>query len=183
MLSDFKKSIHGSLKIEDEEEYCVSEQSKSKIKNIYFDKGNTDDILIIRQNIEDCRPIENLFEEKTRIESCDFIVLICKNKDLHIFFCEIKSSNFLENREKALKQIRSSKIFLEYLCKNYKEHFDKHFEILLENNTRDIYIYPASNSQKQSTSASNKSGLKLKKVRADQNGDVRVKDIYNFFEI
>ncbi len=60
-----------------------------------FNKGNTDDILIIQQDIKhkNCQPIGKLFENKARVDSCDFIVLICKNKDSHIFFCEIKSSN------------------------------------------------------------------------------------------
>ncbi|MCH5323169.1 MAG: hypothetical protein J1E31_06340 [Helicobacter sp.] len=185
ILSDFKKSIHHSLKAKEEKGYlCVSEQEskKSTIKNIYFGKGNTDDILIIRQNIEDCRPIENLFEGKTRIKSCDFIVFICKNRDLHIFFCEIKSSISKENCEKALRQIRGSKIFLEYLCQNYKEYFDKDFEISLES-AKNIYIYPASNPQKKPTFASKKNGLNFEKVKVDSNGNTIQNDIYNFFRL
>lgn len=182
-LSDFRNAIHYSLKAKEKNGcLCVSEQEKSSlIKEIYFSKGNIDDILIIQQDINNCRPIENLFEEKSRVNSCDFIVLICKNKGLHIFFCEIKSSNSQKNHEKALKQINSSKIFFEYLYKNYLEHFEpKDFEISVENG-ENIYIYPASNSQKNLTFGSGKNRLKFKTVKIISDGNTKEYDIYDFF--
>lgn len=186
-LSNFRSAIHHSLKAKEKNGcLCVSEQEESSsIKEIYFSKGNVDDVLIIQQDIKhnNCRPIENLFEKKTRVDSCDFIVLICKNKELHIFFCEIKSSNSQKNREKALKQINSSKIFFEYLYKNYKEHFKTDdFEILLENAEK-IYIYPASTSQKNPTSGSSNNGLRIKKIKIDSNGNATENDIYHFFGV
>ncbi|TLE14181.1 hypothetical protein LS72_009075 [Helicobacter apodemus] len=150
-----------------------------------FNKGNTDDILIIQQDIKhkNCRPIEKLFENKARVDSCDFIVLICKNKDSHIFFCEIKSSNSQKNREKALKQINSSKIFFEYLYKNYLEHFNpKDFEISVEN-SKNIYIYPASISQKNSTFGSDKNYLEFRTIKMDLNGNTYIDNICKFFKI
>lgn len=184
-LSNFRNIIHHSLKAKEKNGcLCVSEQEESSsIKEIYFSKGNADDVLIIQQDIKNCRPIENLFEGKARVNSCDFIVLICKNKGLHIFFCEIKSSNNKENCKKALKQINSSKIFFEYLYKNYLEHFEtKDFEISVEN-SENIYIYPASNSQKNPTFAPSKNRLIFKKIKIDSNGNTTENDIYHFFGV
>lgn len=183
ILSNFKNSIHHSLKAKEVNGYlCVNEQEESsKVKSICFGKGNNDDILIIQQDVHNCRSIENLFENKSRVDSCDFIVFICKNTILHIFFCEIKSSNSKNNCNKALTQIASSKIFLEYLYKNYREHFDGSFEIILEN-AKSIYIYPASNSQKNSTFASEKGVLKLKPIEMIE-GNAVESDIYKFFGV
>ena len=185
-LSNFKDSIHHSLKAKEKNGcLCVSEQEKtSVIGDIYFNKGNNDDILIIQQDITKCRAIENLFEKKTRIDSCDFIILICKNKNLHIFFCEIKSSSSQKNREKALKQINSSKIFLEYLYKNYKQHFKVNdFDISLEN-AKNIYICPAASiSSKGKTSGSNKNVLEMKSIKIDSNGNASIGNVYSFLGI
>ncbi len=184
-LSNFKDSIHHSLKAKEKNGcLCVSEQEEtSVIGDIYFNKGNNDDILIIQQDITKCRAIENLFEKKTRVDSCDFIILICKNKNLHIFFCEIKSSSSQKNREKALKQINSSKIFLEYLYKNYKQHFKADdFDISLEN-AKNIYICPASISSKGKTSGSNKNVLEMKSIKIDSNGNASIDNVYSFLGI
>ena len=185
-LANFRNSIHHILKAKEKNGcLCVSEQDESSvIKDISFNKGNADDILIIQQDIKhnNCRPIENLFEKKTRVDSCDFIVLICKNGNLRIFFCEIKSSNNEENRKKALKQINSSKIFFEYLYKNYLEHFNSNnFEISIEK-SKNIYIYPASNSPKKLTFGS-KSELEFKKVEIDSSGNIHIDNIYKFFGV
>ena len=180
-LSHFKESIHHTLKAKEVSgQFCVSEQEyTSIIKNIYFNKGNRN-FLIIRQDAN-CMAIKNLFEDKKILDSCDFIVLLCKKK-LHIFFCEIKSSMSKENCQKAFKQMRSSKIFLEYLYQNYKEHFNSDFEMSVEEGEY-VYIYPASNSQKTPTYAKDDAlkQLKYKKV-AVANGDVNA-DIYNFFNL
>ncbi|EAL3917084.1 hypothetical protein ABV837_000105 [Campylobacter upsaliensis] len=184
-LSNFKDSIHHSLKTKEKNGcLCVREQEESsKIGDIYFNKGNNDDILIIQQDITKCRAIENLFEEKTRVDSCDFIVLICKNKNLHIFFCEIKSSNSQKNCEKALEQIDCSKIFFEYLYKNYKHHFKiDDFDISLEN-AKNIYIYPASISSKGKTFGSSKNVLKMKPIKINSGKNMIKNDIYHFFGV
>ncbi|MBS4274999.1 hypothetical protein [Campylobacter vulpis] len=183
-LSNFKNSIHHSLKAKEKNGcLCVSEQEESSvIGDIYFNKGNNDDILIIQQDITKCRAIENLFEKKSRVDSCDFIILICKNRNLHIFFCEIKSSNSQKNREKALDQINSSKIFLEYLYKNYKQHFKADdFDISLEN-AKNIYIYPASISSKSKTSCSGNS-LESKPIKIDSSGNANIDNVYGFLGI
>lgn len=181
-LSHFKESIHHALKAKEEGgKFRVSEQgNKSSIKDIYFNKGNSD-FLIIRQDDTACKAIENLFERKNKVDSCDFIVLLCKNKKLHIFFCEIKSSISEENCQKALKQMRSSQIFLEYLYKNYKEHFNSDFEMSVEEGEY-IYIYPASNPQKKPTCTNSAlRRLKYKKIET-ANADVNA-DIYDFFDL
>lgn len=186
-LSNFRNSIHHSLRAKNKNGcLCVSEQEESSvIKDICFNKGNTDDILIIQQDVKhkNCSAIEKLFENKARVDSCDFIVLICKNKDLHIFFCEIKSSIGKESCEKALKQINSSKIFFEYLYKNYLEHFNpKDFEISVEN-SKNIYIYPASISQKNSTFGSDKNYLEFRTIKMDLKGNAYIDNICKFFKI
>ncbi|WP_270991206.1 hypothetical protein [Campylobacter upsaliensis] len=187
-LSNFKDSIHHSLKAKEKNGcLCVSEQEEtSVIGDIYFNKGNNDDILIIQQDIKhnNCGAIEKLFEKKSRVDSCDFIVLICKNKNLHIFFCEIKSSSSQKNRKKALEQINSSKIFLEYLYKNYKQHFKVNdFDISLEN-AKNIYICPAvSISSKGKTSGSNKNVLEMKSIKIDSNGNASIDNVYSFLGI
>ena len=103
-LKDFKECLHSSLKVVQKGEYfCVKEQENtSKIKEIKFKFTQKDDVLIIQQDIQNCNPIENLFgNDKDRIESCDFIVLLTKSKELKIFFCEIKSNISEESIEKA----------------------------------------------------------------------------------
>ena len=81
-LKDFKECLHSSLKVVQKGEYfCVKEQENtSKIKEIKFKFTQKDDVLIIQQDIQNCNPIENLFgNDKDRIESCDFIVLLTKS--------------------------------------------------------------------------------------------------------
>ncbi|ARJ57386.1 hypothetical protein [Campylobacter cuniculorum] len=182
-LSAFKISIHHSLKAKEKNGHlCISEKEESSIiKNISFKKGNNDDVLIIHQDAN-CPAIQNLFEKKAKLESCDFIVLICKNQNLHIFFCEMKSSISEKNCKKALEQINSSKIFLEYLYKNYRQYFDESFEISLDY-AKYFCIYPASNPQKTLTFASSQNVLKFKTIKMDLKGNALVNDIYKFFSI
>lgn len=191
-LSHFKESIHHALKAKEEGgKFRVSEQgNKSSIKDIYFNKGNSD-FLIIRQDDTACKAIENLFEGKNKMDSCDFIVLLCKNKKLHIFFCEIKSSISKENCQKALKQMRSSQIFLEYLYKNYKEHFNSDFEMSVEEGEY-VYVYPypskINSALKQRLKTKDKTvisrqTLHLKQVKPDTKGNVQNLDIYDFFDL
>ncbi|MCX2683443.1 hypothetical protein OQH60_06195 [Campylobacter sp. MIT 21-1685] len=182
-LKNFRNAIHRDLKISPQNEksscFIVREEKKeSAIQRIEFTFKNQDDVLIIRQEAEKCSAIKNLFETKPNLDSCDFIVLLCKNRNIKICFCEIKSSKSKENQEKALKQINSSKIFLEYLCKCYKEHFDSAFEFSSEM-TENIYIYPASNSQKNRTSSLG-SNFKFKSIKID-NGKAIIDNGYEFF--
>ncbi|XAK34133.1 hypothetical protein AAID95_08285 [Campylobacter coli] len=151
-LQNFKNCLHNNLKAIQKGIYFVvkEQEEKSIIKEIDFGFKNKDDVLIIQQDINNCLPITNLFgNDKDRIESCDFIVLLIKNKELKIFFCEIKSSNSEDNREKAKRQIKSSKIFFEYLYKSYLHKYNKNvdFNTAIEN-AKSLILYPASMPQK-----------------------------------
>ncbi|MBX7490747.1 hypothetical protein [Helicobacter turcicus] len=181
VLQDFYEKIHKDLKpAKNGNCFVIKEQeSKSAIKQISLAFKNSQDVILLQQKAGECPAITNLFQEKPILNSCDFIVLMCKNKDLHILFCEIKSSNNEENRKKALKQIVSSKIFLEYLYKNYLEHFEtKNFKIPLEK-AKNIYIYPASIPQKKATFASQ--NLIFKTLEIDSKGVATIKNAYEFF--
>lgn len=152
-LKDFKNCLHSSLKAMQKNTYFVvkEQEEESVIQEITFKFDQKDDILIIQQDIKNCPPITNLFGDNGyRIESCDFIVLLTKNKDFKIFFCEIKSSNTRETREKAKRQIKSSKIFFEYLYKSYLHKYSKNidFNTAIEN-AKSLILYPASMSQKK----------------------------------
>lgn len=182
-LQDFKDAIHRSLKaMQINENWCVDEtQRQSAIGRICFTKGQQD-FFIIQQKADQCEAIKNLFENK-KPRSCDFIVLMCKRSNLKIFFCEIKTSISEENCKDALKQMRSSKIFLDYLIKNYRECFDKNFEFTLDD-AKNIYIYPAANAQKLPPYCTNNSyNLKFKKLETDGEGRAVVNNVYEFFDI
>ncbi|WP_394950683.1 hypothetical protein [uncultured Helicobacter sp.] len=184
-LQNFKNCLHGSLKAIQKGIYFVvkEQEEKSTIKEIDFGFKNKDDVLIIQQDINNCLPITNLFgNDKDRIKSCDFIVLLIKNKELKIFFCEIKSSNSEDNREKAKQQIKSSKIFFEYLYKSYLHKYNKNvdFNMAIENAKR-LILYPAPMSQKSSV-ASTSSDLISCKMELDDEGVCYIADGYEFFE-
>lgn len=184
-LQNFKNCLHGSLKAKQEEiHFTIVEQGKkSAIKEIDFSFKNKDDVLIIQQNIDNCLPITNLFGNNgERIESCDFIVLLIKNKELKVFFCEIKSSNSRKNREKAKRQIESSKIFFEYLYKSYLHKYNKNlnFHAAIDA-AKHLLLYPASMSQKKSTFLLKNSLIEYK-IEVDDNGKYNVADGYKFFE-
>lgn len=182
-LKDFKECLHSSLKVVQKGEYfCVKEQENtSKIKEIKFKFTQKDDVLIIQQDIQNCNPIENLFgNDKDRIESCDFIVLLTKSKELKIFFCEIKSNISEESIEKAKRQIKSSKIFFEYLYKSYLHKYSKNidFNTAIEN-AKSLILYPASMSQKRPTYSSEDNLIQCK-IEVDDNGKCDI-DGYEFF--
>lgn len=184
-LQNFKNCLHGSLKAIQKGIYFVvkEQEEKSTIKEIDFGFKNKDDVLIIQQDINNCLPITNLFgNDKDRIKSCDFIVLLIKNKELKIFFCEIKSSNSRKNREKAKRQIESSKIFFEYLYKSYLHKYDKNinFNMAIEN-AKSLILYPVSAAQKSSV-ASTSSDLIWCKMELDDEGVCYIADGYEFFE-
>lgn len=179
-LQEFKNVIHTSLKaIQENENWCVSEtQRQSVIRKICFARGQQD-FFIIQQKADQCEAIKNLFENQ-KPKSCDFIVLMYKRSNLKIFFCEIKSSISEENCKEALKQMRSSKIFLDYLIENYKECFNKQFEFTT-NNAENIYIYPAANAQKIPLCCTNRNDLIHKTLKITA-GQAVVNNVYKFFD-
>lgn len=126
-LKDFKKALHHHLLPKNNgKNIQVKEMEKtSTIKSIDFYFQNQDDVLIIQQDPKKCEAIKNLFHEKELLESCDFIVLICKKSKMNIFFCEIKSSLSDQTQEKAMSQIESSKIFSNIFVKIIKNVFKK----------------------------------------------------------
>lgn len=183
-LKDFKNCLHSSLKAIQKEIYFVvkEQEKKSVIQEINFKFDQKDDVLIIQQNVKNCPSITNLFgNNEDKIESCDFIVLLIKNKELKIFFCEIKSSNSEDNREKAKRQIKSSKIFFEYLYKSYLHKYNKNddFSMAIEN-AKSLILYPASMSQKKPTYSSEDHLIPFP-IKLDNNGKC-VLNGYKFFQ-
>lgn len=183
-LKDFKNCLHSSLKAMQKNTYFVvkEQEKRSVIQEITFNFEKKGDVLIIQQDIKNCPPITNLFGDNGyRIESCDFIVLLTNNKDFKIFFCEIKSSNTKETREKAERQIKSSKIFFEYLYKSYLHKYSKNidFNTAIEN-AKSLILYPASMSQKRPTYSSG-DNLIQRRIEVDDNGKCNIIDGYNFF--
>lgn len=186
-LQDFNDAIHNDLKPKPEGNHIVieEEQQGSKIKQILLRFKNSQDAMVIQQKPKECLAIKNLFEQEATLKSCDFIVLICKKQKVKIFFCEIKSSLCEDNYEKSLKQIRSSKIFLEYLYKNYKEVFSKEdFKLSLEQ-AENCLIYPIDNNE----SMPEKSGTNIpehfipKPIEIDKKGICKIENAYDFFRI
>ncbi|RAX54603.1 hypothetical protein [Helicobacter sp. 10-6591] len=187
-LKDFKNCLHSSLKAIQKGAYFVvkEQEEKSKIQEIKFNFDQKDDVLIIQQDVKNCPSITNLFGNNgDKIESCDFIVLLIKNKELKIFFCEIKSKNTEATRKKAEQQIKSSKIFFEYLYKSYLHKYNKYnknddFSMAIEN-AKSLILYPTSMSQKYSV-ASMSYGLISCKMELDDNRVCYIADGYKFFE-
>ena len=184
-LKDFKNCLHSSLKaIQKGIDFVVKEQEeKSVIQKINFKFDQKDDVLIIQQDVKNCLPITNLFGNNgDKIKSCDFIVLLIKNKELKIFFCEIKSSNSKDNREEAKRQIKSSKIFFEYLYKSYLHKYDKNddFSVAIEN-AKSLILYPASMPQKPGVAPRNPDLISCT-MKLDDNGVCYIADGYKFFE-
>ncbi|MCI7485768.1 MAG: hypothetical protein MSA68_07525 [Helicobacter sp.] len=184
-LKDFKNCLHSSLKaIQKGIDFVVKEQEeKSEIQKINFKFDQKDDVLIIQQDVKNCPSITNLFgNNEDKIESCDFIVLLIKNKELKIFFCEIKSRNTEATRKKAKQQIKSSKIFFEYLYKSYLHKYNKNddFSMAIEN-TKSLILCPTSVPQKH-VMTSMSSDLISCKMEVDDNRVCYIADGYKFFE-
>lgn len=182
-LQEFKNCLHRSLKaMQKDLHIAVKEQDEeSVIQEINFKFANRDDVLIIQQDIKNCLPIKNLFgNNDDRIDSCDFIVLLTTKGKLKIFFCEIKSSNTKETREKAKRQIESSKIFFEYLYKSYLHKYSKNidFNTAIEN-AKSLILYPASMPQKNPTYSSEDNLIQCK-IKVDNNRKCNI-DGYKFF--
>ena len=182
-LKAFRNAIHTSLKIAPRGScFVVKEENKcSVIKKIEFTFKNQDDVVIIKQ--ESNHPTKQLFQQERSeksTESCDFIVLIHKITT-EIYFCEIKSRFTPDNCKKAIKQIKSSKIFFEYLYRSYKECFNSNFEISLKN-AKHILIYPSSAEEKHTTSYS-EGNLKLEpRLIEIKDFEAKIADGYKFFE-
>lgn len=193
LLKEFKKALHCDLLPEENgKNIRIREMgTKSVIKGIDLCFQNRDDVVVIQQDPKKCKAIHNLFNLKEILESCDFIVLICKNSQLEIFFCEIKSSLSDEIQEKAMEQIESSKIFLEYLFKNYRYCFHKNIEISIDL-AKNILIYPSAISQKKKTYAgleNNKESiikgkkLNLRPIYCDEKGRFYISNGYDFLHL
>lgn len=193
-LKDFKKALHRDLLPEENgKNIRIREmETKSAIKSIDLCFQNRDDVVVIQQDPKKCRAIKNLFSSKEILESCDFIVLICKNSRLEIFFCEIKSSFSNKTQEKAIEQIESSKIFLKYLFENYKHCFHKNIEFDI-NLAKNILICPSPIFQKKKTYAGTRnmktnnkesvaSGRKLNLcfIHCDEKGRIYIPNGYEF---
>ncbi|EDO9811492.1 hypothetical protein GZH76_001701, partial [Campylobacter coli] len=110
-MKKFRDIIKDDLKIKPRGNcFAVKEEKeKSQIKKIEFTLKNQDDFLILRQ--DENNHTLNLLNNFSTNESCDFIVFRIFNNELIIYYSEIKSSYSKENKEKALKQIKSSKLF------------------------------------------------------------------------
>lgn len=193
-LKEFKKALHCDLlPKENGKNIRIREmEAQSAIKHIDLCFQNRDDVVVIQQDPKKCRAIQNLFGLKETLESCDFIVLICKNSQLEIFFCEIKSSFSNEIQKKAIGQIESSKIFLEYLFKNYEYCFHKNIEINIDL-AKNILIYPSAISQKRKTYAGSENNkinnqesivngkkLSLRPIYCDEKGRFYIPNGYEF---
>lgn len=193
LLKDFKRALHHDLLPEDKgKNIRIREmEEKSTIKSIDLCFQNRDDVVVIQQDPKKCKAIQNLFGTKERLESCDFIVLVCKKTQLEVFFCEIKSSHSNATQEKAIGQIESSKIFLEYLVANYKYCFQKNIKINMDL-ARNVLIYPSAVSQKKKTYAGSKNmktdkeviidgkRLSLRPIQCDEKGRFSISDGYDF---
>lgn len=174
--------VHLKPKLKGKSFIIKENDSRSAIKEINLCFQNRDDVLVIQQDIETCKVIDNLFEGK-RLESCDFIVLICKKTNLYVYFCEIKSSNTEDNRIKAMRQIQSSIYFLDFVFKNYN-HCKKSEIFDLDNcEVKKIMIYYSAISQKNSTTpTSENKKLQLVPIKCDENGICEIGDAYSFFD-
>ncbi len=182
ILQKFKKAIHSDLKAREEGNYLVvtEEGSGSKIKELKFNFKNKDDALIIQQKDNECLAIKNLFNQQN-LPSCDFIVLISKNKELNIYFCEIKSIINENNQKEAMKQIKSSEIFFNFLCKSYSFIYDKAFEIQ-QAKVKYIMLYPAPFSQKQESTPQKHHQLICEPIKVDEiTGKFQNDNAYDFF--
>ncbi|EAI3889861.1 hypothetical protein DYR41_07215 [Campylobacter jejuni] len=138
-LKNFRNAITDDLKIKPKGNcfVIIEEKEKSKIKKIEFTLKNQDDFLILRQ-IENKHTL-NLLNSFSTNESCDFIVFRIFNNELIIYYSEIKSSYNEENKEKALKQIESSKLFIDYLLSCYLKY---HKANITTKKEFFLYIYP-----------------------------------------
>ena len=182
-LKDFGESICDDLKIKPcGNSFTITEERKeSPIKKINFAFRNKGDVVILRQK-EQIHTIRFFKGDDVSTNShCDFIVFLKINDGLRICFCEIKPS--VEYIDKAALQLKSSKLFLEYLLNCYKTYFDIDCftELDLDGISRKYYIYPKINISAK-RQICRRSEILFKEIEIDKNGTAHIADGYSFFE-
>ncbi|MBZ7937036.1 hypothetical protein ACD575_04955 [Campylobacter sp. LH-2024] len=182
-LKEFRDAIKDDLKIKPNGNCFIvkEEKEKSQIKKIEFTLKNQDDFLILRQ-IENKHTLSLLNSFSTN-ESCDFIVFRVHNNKLIIYYSEIKSSFSKENKGKALKQIKSSRLFIKYLLSCYLEYRNEKIEIEKE---FFLYVYPKLGiSNKRNFCDTPDLNFKEVEINDKENGIVKISEnkINEFFEI
>lgn len=182
-LKDFREAICDDLKIKPRgNSFKITEEKiESPIKEINFTFKNKDDVLILRQK-EQTHTIRFFKGESVSTDShCDFIVFLKINDGLRICFCEIKPS--VEYIDKAALQLKSSKLFLEYLLNCYRDYFniDCFTKFNLDDISKKYYIYPKINiSSKKPVRYC--SDILMEAVSADKDGIVDIPNGYSFFK-
>ena len=182
-LKDFVENICDDLKIKPHGNLftIMEEKTESPIKKINFAFRNKDDVVILRQK-EQIHTIKFFKGDSVSTDShCDFIVFLNLRDGLRIYFCEIKSS--IEHIDKAVLQLKSSKLFLEYLLNCYRDYFntDCFTKFNLNDISKKYYIYPKINiSSKKPVRYC--SDILTKAVNANKDGIVDISDGYSFFK-
>ena len=175
ICDDLKIKPHGNLFT------IMEEKTESPIKKINFAFRNKDDVVILRQK-EQIHTIKFFKGDSVSTDShCDFIVFLKTNYGLRICFCEIKPS--FEYIDKAALQLKSSKLFLEYLLNCYKTYFDIDCfaELDLDGISRKYYLYPKINMPNKKP-VCYRSDMLMKAVSANKDGIVDIPDGYSFFK-
>lgn len=175
-LIDFENRLSKELKVKkNNNTYIINEAKQtSQIRKISIEKGNNE-LCIIKQIENECNSVKGFFCDN--LKSCDFIAIKITKQLPKIFFCEIKSSKSDENIEQALKQVKTSKIFFEFLIKSYAFHYNENFHMDL-NEVKNIYIYPYRSAPKRSKTQKEKLSNKdfdFIEVEADNNGNISIK--------
>ncbi len=182
-LKDFVENICDDLKIKPRgNSFKITEEKiESPIKEINFTFKNKDDVLILRQK-EQTHTIKFFKGDGVLTDShCDFIVFLNLKDGLRVCFCEIKPD--VKYTDKAALQLKSSKLFLEYLLNCYKNYFgvDCFTEHNLDDISRKYYIYPSNISAKGKVYGN--SEILLRKIEIDRRqGAAHIADGYSFFE-
>lgn len=182
-LKDFMEAICDDLKIKPHGNLftIMEEKTESPIKKINFTFKNKDDVLMLRQK-EQTHTIKFFKGENVSTDShCDFIVFLRLKDGLRICFCEIKPS--VEYMDKAALQLKSSKLFLEYLLNCYKNYFDIDCfnELDLDDISRKYYFYPKINMSTKRQICSRYEIL-LRAIEINEKGIAYITNGYSFFE-
>lgn len=179
-LKKFCNSLHKDLSIAPKGSCFIIKENgdDSAIKEIHFTFKNKDDVVLIKQD-EKKHTIDMFLQYHTNC-SCDFILFVNDKKDLHICLCEIKSS--LEYIEKAKEQLKSSKLFLQYLLNCYVHYSnDKEFAKIDLDSIKMYYIYPKLGiSNKKSVCPSDNEGLIFKPIAVGEK-NCKIDNAYEFF--
>lgn len=122
-INRFRDAIRDNLRVRPDEAsgfYTINEDgAQSKISSLKLGFKGDDGVLVLSQGKE-CLAIKEIIVNTTWLKSCDFIVLLSMEGVAQPFFCEIKSSD--NNKHRALPQIKSSKIFFEFVYRSYLHH-------------------------------------------------------------